>query len=382
VARGDGKEANPEFVQLLRSYNQQRVKTRETHLREAVFDASAKENAQRALSAYLRKKSDVKVEEIEIHETRARSEISPAKFPFLNAARAIIREHDRDAFGPITARQIHYKLLNDPPLKHAGKPESRYRNNDESYRSLIDLLTRARHEGYIEYDDVADPTRPVIQWDVHRNVADYLRKQFDHFLGGYDRDLMQGQTNHVEILAEKLTVEGVIQPVAAKYGIPLTITRGQCSTRPLYDIAQRFKGSGKEKLIILAISDLDPDGDAIAHSIGQRLSDDFQIDTVAPIKVALTMEQVRALQLPESYERAKRTSTNYSRYPGSYRTDCIWELESLDPADLQRLLALHIEAVIDRAAFNHEIAEQKKDHAHLGAVRKEALKFLQDQITV
>src|SRR5439155_16578680 len=149
----------------------------------------------------------------------------------------------------------------------------------------------------------------------------------------------------------KNTLKNIVASIAAHFCIPLTIGRGQCSTRPLYDIAQRYKDSGKERLIILAVSDLDPDGDAIAHSLGQRLRDDFNVRDTNVIKCALTMKQVRALKLPTKYERAKTGSANYDRYVAEYGTDFVWELEALDPKVLQKLLTDAIDAVIDRRAF-------------------------------
>src|SRR5262249_44924783 len=150
----------------------------------------------------------------------------------------------------------------------------------------------------------------------------------------------------------------------------ITFGRGQCSTRPLYDIAKRYEGSGKEKLIILAVSDLDPDGDAIAHSLGQRLRYDFNVRNVEVIKTALTMEQVGKLKLPKKYEHAKTGSSNYQRYIEAYKTDFVWELEALDPKVLQELLTAAIDSVIDRKAFNDEVAEERKDAGHNEAVQE------------
>jgi hypothetical protein len=152
-----------------------------------------------------------------------------------------------------------------------------------------------------------------------------------------------------------------------------------CSTRPLYDIAERFKKSGKDKLVILAVSDLDPDGDEIAHSLGLRLRDDFNVPNVVVVKTALTMEQVRKLKLPEKYERAKEGSPNYDRYVKRYQTAFVWELEALDPKVLQKLLRDAIDSVIDRKAFNAEVAEEKKDAAHNAAVREIVLRTLREQ---
>jgi hypothetical protein len=257
----------------------------------------------------------------------------------------VIREQKE--FWPLSLRQIHYQLLNDPPLIHSNKPGSRYCNDKSSYRALIDLVTRARHEGWIDYDVIEDPTRPVTAWNVQPNLSSYYAQQMEDLLNGYWRDVMQSQTNHFEIVAEKNTLQNILRPVAEKFCIPITFGRGQCSTRPLYDISQRFVASGKSKLIILAVSDLDPDGDEIAHSLGLRLRDDFNIAEVIVIKTALTMEQVIKLKLPTKHERAKTGSTNCQRYIDAYQTDFVWELEAREwtkdvniPSELTRYLNL------------------------------------------
>lgn len=378
IRRGDKEKASDDFLRLLREHNRHRIKTRDELLREAVVSVDP-DKAHRALSAYRRRKSKIKVTAMEIREVARRKEISPAKMAFLAAVKSII--FSLEEFWPLSLRQIHYQLLNDPPPRHSQKADSRYRNDPQSYSALIDLVTRARHEGYIDYDVIDDPTRPVTLWDVQPNLSLYYQQQTEEFLNGYARDLMQSQPNQVELVVEKNTLRTVVTPVASKFCIPLTIGRGQCSTRPLYNIAERFKASGKEKLIILAASDLDPDGDAIAHSLGQRLRDDFNINRVEVIKCALTMEQVRRLKLPAKYERAKEKSPNRQRYVDAYKTEFVWELEALEPGILQKLVTDVIDKVIDRRAFNAEVAQERADAAHNAGVRAIALETLQAQIT-
>jgi ParB-like nuclease domain len=373
----DGPRADKDrFLKLLFEHNRQRVKTRDELLREAIVSVDPVK-AHKALTAHRRRKSKIKVEAIEIRETQRRKEISPAKMAFLAAVKSII--FALEEFWPLSLRQIHYVLINKPPLIHSGKPNSHYRNDKASYRALIDLVTRARHEGWIDYDVIDDPTRPVTTWDVQPNLSSYYAQEMEDLLNGYWRDLQQSQPNHIEIVAEKNTLQNVLRPVAMEFCIPITFGRGMCSTRPLYDIAERFKKSGKDKLVILAVSDLDPDGDEIAHSLGLRLRDDFNVPNVVVVKTALTMEQVRKLKLPEKYERAKEGSPNYDRYIKRYQTDFVWELEALDPKVLQKLLRDAIDSVIDRKAFNAEVVEEKKDAAHNAAVREIVLRTLREQ---
>lgn len=249
-------------------------------------------------------------------------------------------------------------------------------------RHDADNPSSARHEGWIDYDVIDDPTRPVTVWEVQPNLSGYYAQQLKDLLNGYWRDLMQSQPNHIEIVVEKNTLQGIVAPIASKFCIPLTIGRGQCSTRPLYNIAERYKRGGKEKLIILAASDLDPDGDAIAHSLGQRLRDDFHISNVEVIKCALTMNQVHKLKLPNKYERAKTGSANYDRYVATYKIDFVWELEALAPKILQKLLTSTVDGVIDRRAFNAEVAQELADAAHNVAVREIVLRTLKEEITL
>jgi ParB-like nuclease domain len=378
VRRGGGEKASDEFFKLLREHNRQRIKTRDELLREAVIGIDP-QKAHRALTAYRTKKARIKVETIEIREGTRRKEISAAKMAFLAAVQRVI--FSLEEFWPLSLRQIHYGLLNDPPLIHSAKPDSLYRNNLQSYHSLSDLVTRARHEGSIDYEVIHDPTRPVTLWEVHRNLASYYARQMQDLLNGYWRDLQQSQPNHVELVVEKNTLHGIVTPVASSFCIPLTIGRGQCSTRPLYNIAQRYRASGKTKLIILAMSDLDPDGDAIAHSLGQRLRDDYNIGDTDVIKCALRMDQVHSLRLPQKYERAKTSSSNYARYVEVYGTDFVYELEAVAPNVLQKLLTQSIDSVIDRKAFNAEVASERADAAHNAGVRAIVLDTLRQEIT-
>jgi hypothetical protein len=373
-----GPRADGEFLKLLAEHNRQRIKNRDELLREAIVEVDPKK-AHRALTDYRRRKSKIKVKAIDIRGGKRRKEISQAKMECLDAVKKIIEE--QQDFWPLSLRQIHYQLLNKPPLIHSGKAGSRYRNDMASYRALIDLVTRARHEGYVEYEVIDDTTRPVTTWNVEPNLSSYYSRQMEDVLNGYWRDLMQSQPNHIEIVAEKNTLQNVLRPVASEFCIPITFGRGQCSTRPLYNIAERYKKNGKERLVILAVSDLDPDGDEIAHSLGLRLRDDFNIGQVTVIKTALTMKQVDTLKLPKKYERAKTGSTNYKRYLEAYHTDFVWELEALKPKVLQGLLTAAIDGVIDRKAFNDEVDAEQADAAHNAGVREIVLRTLRDQLS-
>ncbi len=364
------REDDPEgFVRLLAQHNIQREKTLDEKLREEVVSINIGEAAS-ALYEYRREKAAVDARPMTIIGEKRRKKISPAKAMFLAAVLAIV-DAMRD-YWPLSDRRIHYALLNDPPLIHSSKKKSRYRNNATSYRALVDLLTRARLEGSIPFAAIADETRPVSIWGVHQDPRLFVRGEMDGLFRGYWRNLMQSQPNHHEIIGEKNTIASTLKPVAAEYTIPLTTGRGYCSLPPRHAMAERFHASGKEKLVLLIVSDFDPDGEEIAHSFARSMRDDFDIDEVHPIKVALTAEQVKQYKLTPQMKATDKESSNRHKFMSEHG-DSVFELEALAPDVLQTILRQAIEGAIDRDAYQHEINSECADAAWLDGVRQRVL---------
>lgn len=352
-------------LKLLREFNRQRVKTADQIIREEVVSANPEE-AHRVLVEHRRQSARTAGPTIRLEGFKGRAAISAAKGPFLEAIGRVLEAYEEH--WPLTDRQIHYALLNDPPLIHASKPGSRYANDKKSYQSLCELVTRARLEREIPFEAIHDPTRPVVTWDAHQSMAPFIRREVNHFLKGYYRDLMQSQPNHVEIVGEKNTIEGIIRPVAMRFCIPYMIGRGYSSLPPRYEMAQRFERSGKEKLVLLILSDLDPEGNDIAHSFALSLRDDFDIDHVEAHKVALTAAQVRQLDLVPRMQ-AKAGSSRRKKFVAEHGED-VYELEAVHPQQLQEMLTEAIDRVIDVKAFNTEVEREKTDAAYLDGVRR------------
>jgi hypothetical protein len=371
---------DPEFPGLLVAANNQRVKTFDEILREEVvkFKKSGPGDAHRRLLEHRRRRAGVEVEAIRIEGTKHRCKISRAKRPMLDAVLQVLRDY-RD-FLPVTLRRVHYALLSLPPfLRHAGKPErvfyrgkwrsNVYSNDLDSYKDLSNLLTRARHEGIVPWPWVHDPTRPVTSWDCQPDVQAFVREQFEGFLQGYHRDYLQSQPNLVELVGEKLTLDGVIRPVVAQYGIRITVGRGYSSYPMLKEMAERFRKSGKEKLIVLFVSDHDPEGEDIPHAFARCLRDDHGIpeERLVPKKVALTAEQVRELGLPPQM-KVKEGSSRGKKFRDRYGDD-VFEVEAVPPVRLQAILREGIDSVLDLDAFNAEVDREAEDSDCLEGLR-------------
>jgi ParB-like nuclease domain len=356
---------DPRFLAFLKDCNSQRVKTLDEMLREGVVSADPQE-AYRLLVEHREKAARIEVDTIAIRGQKHRAEITAAKEPFLLAIEKVLENLRK--YWPLSDRQIHYQLLNEPPLTHAKKPGSIYRNDSKSYKSLCELLTRSRLQGRIPSEAIADPTRPVTTWKVFRQPQQFMAKEMDDFLKGFYRDLMQSQPNQIEIIGEKNTIQTIIQPVAMEYRIPVTIGRGYCSLPPREAMANRFKKSGKQKLILLVLSDFDPEGEDIAHSFARSMRDDFDIAEVEAVKVALNAEQVQELNLPP-HTKAKAGSSRRDEFVSKHGEN-VWELEAVPPVTLVQMLRKGIDCVIDTDRFNAEVDSEAEDAAFLDEVRQ------------
>ena len=93
------------------------------------------------------------------------------------------------------------------------------------------------------------------------------------------------------------------------------------------------------------------------------MRDDFGIENIVPVKVALTMEQVEDLDLVPRMQ-AKEGDTRAKGFVEKNGKD-VFELEAVPPDVLAKMLRDAIDSVIDVDAFNHELDCEKADAAEI-----------------
>ncbi len=369
-------ENREEFIRLLVEMNSQRIKSTSVLVHESLIKTDPKKAHEQIVNDRKEKDEDRSLNSLTVIDPvddGRRCQISKAKKPFLDAILRVLEEQRE--YWPLSDRQIHYRLLGpDAPLTHASKPDSRYINNKASYRSLTDLLSRGRINEVIPWNAIEDVTRPTDLHSAFWNAAAFFRQGFRNFLKGYWRNLLQSQPHHIEIVAEKLTVRTILQKVAEEYTMPLTISRGMSSLPPKKAIRDRYIISGKENLILLVVSDLDPAGDAIAEDLVKSFRRDFDVDDIEAYKVALTIDQVEEFSLEPSME-AKDTSPTYEAFVEKYDITDAYELEAMEPSDLADTLSSSIEEVLDLDLYNQELAAEEADSAQIIAVQEQAVQF-------
>jgi hypothetical protein len=371
-----------EYVALLRTYNHQRHKSVAEQVREELIDIDP-ETAHRKLRE-LRDKSVYAAEQngvatLHIEGTKRRHGISDQKADHVKYVKQVVFV-DRRMYWPLSVRGVHYPLLNYGFMRNIPR-KIPYKNDDDSYQATSDLITRMRLNGSIPWEAFDDGTRPMKEFHAFNNVRAFVRQEVEGLFGGYWRDLLQTQPNHIEVFVEKNTIYHMALRVTKKYQIPTSSGRGFNSIDPWHDLYERYRSSGKKRLIVIVLSDWDPEGEMIPQVGGRTLRDDFGVRDFNIIKAGVTLAQIDNYQLPPQ-NFAKESSSNHKWFVDrNGGDDTVYELEALDPENMLGDLEKVIQSVIDIDLFNREAAMEQEEAAYLAAVRKtaaDALKGLDD----
>jgi len=365
-----------EYLGLLRVYNTHRDKTLSEQVREALVDANPVEAHRELERLRLRDGFDMP-ETVDIKPAPRRSEITDRTQPLLDAIVSVVNA--RRPFWGLSERKIHYCLLEPKPVygnatKRRGGKQAQYGMDDASYAALSDVLSRALLRGYIPWEAIVDETRPDYTPPTFDSVREYVCWEAEQLFGMYVRNKLRSQEAHVELVVEKNTLMPVVKPIATYFGLVCTALRGQCSMPPRRKMFSRFARSGKRRMVVLTITDLDPAGIDIEQTIGWSLRDEFGITDLDVVRVAITPEQVRKLGLPPSGE-VKATASNGPRFIEQYGHQC-WEVEAMDEAQLQEFLTESLKAVIDVDLFNRELEQEQREALELRTIREAVRQFI------
>lgn len=362
-----------EWHKILAEYNPQRIKSvgsllKESLLRHAGDDARA----------LLKNREDIscrgEAEFTDVDGTKVIRSISEKKQEFLEAVKTVV--FSLKAFWPLTIRQVHYNLLNNPPLISTPKRSKfdrehyRYKNNKTSYDALIELLKPARYEGFIPMHCIDDPTRPKFTWGGYTSLASFVESEMEGFLCGYHYDRQLEQPRHIEVLGEKNTLMQIVKPVCSEFYIPLSLGRGYSSMPVFREIAGRFRNSGKEAMTLIVCSDYDPEGLDLADDAVRTLRDLWSIP-VDYHRVAVNREQIEDLGLAEDFNPAKDTSSRFNAFVERTGGDETWELEALPPQYLQDQVREAILANLDVEIYEQTVEREEEDAEELQRIREE-----------
>lgn len=250
----------------------------------------------------------------------------------------------------LTLRQLYYQFV-----AHHGLP-----NLERSYKNLGRLLSEARLAGLVDWEAIEDRGRVPTIWNEWANVEDRMEQALRAFrLPRWD-----DQPAYVELWVEKQALAGVLEPVAARWHMPLMVNKGYSSQSAMWQAAQRFldKGDGKDT-VLLYLGDHDPSGEDMVRDIRDRM-ETFGVYDLDVRKVALTMDQVEEYNPPPN--PAKMTDSRAGGYVAKHGDES-WEVDALDPDTLVRLITGHVEELVDQDRMD---AVKERERTEVARMRK------------
>lgn len=264
-------------------------------------------------------------------------EFGAASLGLIAICNHILEEYTAQGYD-LSLRQLYYQLV----------ATGRIPNTEESYKRIGRLVSDARLAGYLDWDHIVDRGRETVEpgyWDGDNpiNVLDAARRAIR-----IDKWSFQG--THVEVMAEKDAVSGILEPVCEKLEVPFTANRGYASQSLLYRRSQIIdeKLDEGKNVVILYLGDHDPSGLDMDRDIEERvllftrfMENAYDHEQIDVQRVALTKEQIRLYNPPPN--PAKLTDSRAAAYVKRHGPKS-WELDALEPRVLAKLVE---EAVLE-----------------------------------
>jgi len=298
------------------------------------------------------------------------SKIFYADSSFTEAALGVIADAERicDNYARqgyrLTLRQLYYRFIADDLF-----PESRRdralgtKNTERNYKWLGDLVSKARVGGRIDWNHITDRTRRKEGGDSGWSSPEAAARSI---LDWYSISKWNGQAHYLEVWVEKEALVDVISAPASRWNVGHMACKGSPSTSVIHEAAQRlrrYEDAGR-KTHVIYLGDHDPTGLDIDRDIQDRLRLFRSMASVE--RIALTMEQVEELDPPPS--PAKVTDSRTNGYIEMYGTDECWELDAIEPAELDRLVEEAILGYLDMAGWNERVRQEADEKRVLTAV--------------
>lgn len=301
-------------------------------------------------------------------------------------------------------RRVHYQLVSqNDPHKHNGLP---YENTENDWGYLCNAGKYARYLGLVDPEAFVDRRNPdphifmeydryaegpgwgydFPYWEIPKtniNLASDLYLALPIFVvKGYEYDDSL-QPYHLEVWVEKSTMDDVLVPLCAAYGVNLVTGLGFMSITSVIDLLKRINEAQKPCRLFY-ISDFDPAGDDMPTAVARQI--EYWLDTYVPsadIKLkplVLTREQVERYQLPRTpVKDSDRRKANFEeRYgEGAVELDA---LEALLPGELASIVTENILQFRDNR-LEAKIAEAKvQAQKRLDAYWEERIKPFQGDL--
>jgi hypothetical protein len=272
----------------------------------------------------------------------------------------------------IHVRRIHYRIVSQsPPVQMPDGTE--YENTTACWKALGDASRDSRYLGLVPIEAFEDRrnAEPII--NLVTGTAAEIGVANDDLGDAWLPEEMPvlpalmltapapEQRYHVELWAEKTTMNDVLEPLAERYGVNLITGMGELSLTACHLFLERVEASGRPARI-LYVSDFDPAGDNMPVAVARKIEFELArrgLDHDIQVRpVALTEKQCRRYRLPrtpikDTDKRAARFEERFGE--GATELDA---LEALHPGELRRVLIKEI-----RRYYDHDLEDATEETA-------------------
>jgi hypothetical protein len=290
--------------------------------------------------------------------------LSPPRDPFNAGSETDIAKAEwfADALGDTEGahlRRVHYRLVSQGnAVKHNGEP---YLNDSRSWEYLNDASRLARYLGFVAPERLVDRRNPAAT--VHMNLySDFFDDDWSHEietpelariptdLGNEDADLAAVEAElseyayqyeaglqpyHVEVWAEKTTMNDILDPLCAELGVNFVPGAGyQSITAMVTLLRERVTRLGKP-VRILYVSDYDAAGRNMPKQMARHI--EFWSEKYAPEGADIRVEPI---------VMTAEQAADYPAAPDSGAVE-LDAMEELTPGRLESIVRDHIEVFRD-----------------------------------
>jgi Histidine kinase-, DNA gyrase B-, and HSP90-like ATPase len=191
-----------------------------------------------------------------------------------------------------------------------GKP---FVNDFKNWQLLQKAATAARWLGLVPFSRIVDERNapPEIFTPAAISVSTWVSEGEQYETPESVKDVIPSvhvagrgrQSHRIIFYGEKSSLAVVLRPIAEMIGAEMILVTGESSDRFVWEMVDRASQDGRPA-IVCYFADFDPSGHQMAISVARKIQAlrDFQYPNldIKLYRVALTIEQVRALDLPSS----------------------------------------------------------------------------------
>lgn len=274
----------------------------------------------------------------------------------IEACNSIIERYQGEGYR-LTLRQLYYQLVSANIVA----------NTERSYKSLGNLLSKARLAGLVDWDAIEDRIRQPREqqhWASPQSIMSAA-------VYGYRLDRWEGQPNAVELWVEKDALAGVLEPIAKQHHVTLMVNRGYSSQSAMYDAAGRIWEAQRNDrdFTILYLGDLDPSGEDMVRDIDDRLNSTFGAFCTIK-KLAITPAQVEEHQPPPN--PAKMSDSRAAAFVAEHGYQS-YEVDALPPSVLSDIINDAILDLIEDDTLDDVLAQERRDRQLMEQATKDIM---------